>query len=153
MSVPSRLKGATGSYIGEYRLWFEPGTEPMVSETIADLSIVAEKRFFVMRYDWWHEEKRRDGLIVLGDDVKANRCDASWIDSFHNGHRIMLCTGPSVGDGEVTVLGSYAAPPGPDWGWRTAFDRPDDDTFVMRQYNITPDGAEALAVEATYRRR
>jgi len=153
MSVPSRLKGATGSYIGEYKLWFEPGSEPLVSETIADLSIVAEKRFFVMRYDWWYEEKRRDGVIMLGDDVKANRCDASWIDSFHNGHRIMQCTGPAANDGPISVRGSYAAPPGPDWGWRTELERPDDDSFVMRMFNITPDGAEALAVEATYRRR
>jgi hypothetical protein len=153
VSIPKQLKGATGSYVGEYKLWFEPGTEPFVSETVADLSVIAEKRFLVMRYDWWHDEKRRDGLILLGDDEKANRCDATWVDSFHNGHRQMLSTGPASGDGAVSVRGSYPAPPGPDWGWRTAFERPDDDSLVMRMYNITPDGAEALAVEATYRRR
>jgi len=44
--------------------------------------------------------------------------------------------------------GSYAAPPGPDWGWRTVIEIPDDDSFRMVMYNVSPEGKEELAVNA-----
>jgi hypothetical protein len=50
------------------------------------------------------------------------------------------------------VRGSYAAAPGPDWGWRTVIETAEDDSLRMVMYNLTPDGQEYLAVEAVYRR-
>ena len=49
--------------------------------------------------------------------------------------------------GSVDVSGSYAAPPGPDWGWRTTLGPGPDETLRMVMYNVTPDGEEYLAVE------
>lgn len=153
MSVPSRLSNAVGVWRGANRLWFDPSQPSFDSDTSADITLAAAGRLLEMRYTWSHEGKPQEGILLLGDDPGAKRCDVAWADSFHNGHRLMPLTGMLAGAGEVSVEGSYPAPPGPDWGWRITLEQPSPDALVMRMYNITPDGTAALAVEASYSRR
>lgn len=152
MSVPSRLSSAAGRWSGENRLWFSPEDAPFVSEASADVQPEADGRMLALRYRWSHEGKPISGILLLGDDVKAGRCDAAWADAFHNSHRLMPLSGPASGDGAANVRGSYPAPPGPDWGWRIVLDQPSADALRLTMYNITPDGTEALAVEASFGR-
>lgn len=153
MTTPRLLAGAAGVWHGTYKLWFDPAAAAIECETTAEIGATGEGRFFTLRYTWTFEGKPQEGFILLGDDPSAARCEGSWVDSFHNSDRIMPCAGSLAGDGPVSVRGSYAAPPGPDWGWRTELEQPSPGTLVMRQFNITPDGAEGRAVEATWRRR
>lgn len=69
------------------------------------------------------------------------------------GDTAMHCAGTLTLDGVASVQGRYAAPPGPDWGWRITLTPSSDAAFVLRMFNITPDGTEMLAVEAPYTRR
>ena len=64
----------------------------------------------------------------------------------------MPCTGHPTSAGGFSVVGSYAAPPGPDWGWRVTIEPAQDDRFALVMHNITPDGKEHLAVEAAFSR-
>jgi hypothetical protein len=153
MSIPARLRGSTGTWAGQYHLWLSPPDPPIECSSTAEVTAVGEGRFLALRYDWSYDGKRQEGFILLGDDPATARCAATWADSFHNSHRQMPCDGPLAGDGEINVRGSYPAPPGPDWGWRTLLEHPSPDALVIRMFNITPDGLEELAVEATYRRR
>ncbi len=68
----------------------------------------------------------------------------------HMSDKFMICQGAAEPDGAIVVRGSYAAPPGPDWGWRMVIGPGDGDTFRLIMYNISPDGQEDLAVEASY---
>lgn len=153
MSVPARLQAALGDWEGRNQLWFEPGTDAIECATTAEVRAEASGRMLAVRYQWSHDGKPCEGILLLGDDLKAERCDAAWADSFHNGHRLMPLTGPAAGEGVPDLRGSYPAPPGPDWGWRITLEQPGADALLMRMYNITPDGTEALAVEASYSRR
>lgn len=153
MSIPKPLEGATGAWMGRYKLWFTPTDPAIECETSAVVEGAIGERFLSVRYEWEYDGKPQVGGLVLGDDPAAQECAGFWADTFHNGHRMVPCTGAIVLAGAVSVLASYAAPPGPDWGWRTELELADAETFVMRAYNITPDGDEALAVDATYRRR
>jgi hypothetical protein len=153
MSVPARLETAVGLWAGPSLLWFAPGTEPFACESTADLQHEADGRMLALRYAWSHEGKPHAGVLLLGDDPATGRCDAAWADSFHNGHRLMPLSGDVSADGTADVLGRYAAPPGPDWGWRIVLDHPSPDLLLLQMYNITPDGQSALAVEARYGRR
>ena len=53
--------------------------------------------------------------------------------------------------GVVTVLGSYAAPAGPDWKWRTTITP--RAAFEIAKFNFSPDGEETPAFESRYMRR
>lgn len=141
-----------GAWVGQNKLWFEPTQTPIECATSAEIRGEAAGRILRLSYKWEYDGKPCAGVLLLGDDGKTGRCDASWADSFHNGDRLMPLTGPAAGDGTVSVTGRYPAPPGPDWGWRITLDHPSSDAFVMRMHNIMPDGTEALAVEASYLR-
>lgn len=153
MSIPTQLVGAAGAWVGHNKLWFDPSASAIESDTTATVASEAAGRMLALRYTWSHEGRPCEGILLLGDDVKAGRCDAAWSDSFHHGHRLMPLTGPVRGDGTADLRGSYPAPPGPDWGWRITLEHPTADTLLLRMFNITPDGTEALAVEASYARR
>ena len=51
------------------------------------------------------------------------------------------------------ALGSYAAPEGPDWGWRIVIGSDGPDELHLRMYNIAPDGGVYPAVESRLLRR
>ena len=64
----------------------------------------------------------------------------------------MFCRGGLQPDGTLAVQGTYPAPTGPDWGWKIVLDPSLPDGLRMTMINISPDGEEALAVEAVYKR-
>ena len=64
---------------------------------------------------------------------------------------MMILSGTAQADGSLAVTGSYAAPPGPDWGWRITL-QPLDNQFKLLMHNVTPDGEAMLAVETLFSR-
>jgi len=48
---------------------------------------------------------------------------------------------------------SYAAPPGPDWGWQVRIAPKPRGTFDLVMHNITLEGKAQIAVEAAYSRQ
>jgi hypothetical protein len=52
----------------------------------------------------------------------------------------------------LSVRGTYAAPPGPDWGWRIEI-VPDTHALRITHYSIHPDGTEDFAAEGSIRGR
>jgi hypothetical protein len=153
VSIPAWVHDHLGAWEGSNKLWFDPSAPHFESVTTAELSLAADGRFAVLRYDWTHEGARHEGLLLVGEDASAGRCDAAWVDSFHNSHRMMPCSGPLTIDGVLRATGSYPAPEGPDWQWRVELSCGSGQRLLLRMFNITPDGREALAVEAWYDRR
>lgn len=115
------------------------------------VSPVAKGKFLSLTYTWSHEEVSQEGLILLGYDDKQEIATAAWVDSWHMSSKIMSCQGTI--DAQAIVLhGSYEAPPGPDWGWRIVITPKSGKELQLVMYNITPEGAEDLAVQADYKR-
>ena len=152
MEAFSRLIGLTGRWRGKYRLIVEPDQPARESESTAVVSPVAGGRFARIDYVWGDRDNPEDGSILFGRDRERGVVTALWVDSFHMGDKVMTCEGGSPDAGSLEVRGSYPAPPGPDWGWRTVVETGEDDSLRMVMYNVTPDGKEDLAVEATYQR-
>jgi Protein of unknown function (DUF1579) len=152
MSVPASLSQLEGHWTGEGTL-FVPWLTPPESHYSSTASIsTAGGGFLRVEYAWAHEGKPHDGLLLLTDEKKDGAVAAVWIDSWHQSQSFLFSNGRVDPAGAVAVLGSYPAPDGPDWGWRTEV-RPVGNGFELLMYNITPDGEEALAVRNRYERR
>lgn len=151
MTVEALKPALIGEWVGTKQLYFSPPPAPAISSP-SKLSIapVAGGSFLQFDYDWTYEGETQNGVLLFGYD-EENAASAAWIDSFHMSSKIMSCTGTAA-DGSAALQGSYAAPPGPDWGWRIAIRTVSANELQMVMHNISPEGQEDLAVQIDYMR-
>jgi hypothetical protein len=111
---------------------------------------VARGKFLSFTYTWSHEDVSQEGVILLGYDATQEMATAAWVDSWHMSSKTMACEGSIEAQGAINVRGSYEAPPGPDWGWRIVITPKSGKKLQIVMDNISPEGAEELAVRADY---
>ncbi|HKI01017.1 MAG TPA: DUF1579 family protein [Thermoanaerobaculia bacterium] len=147
----SPLIGCAGGWRGKNTLQDPHTGKPDDSAATALVTPVIGGRFIQMDYTWGYQGVPQEGSLLIGFDPKAETFSACWIDSWHMGHKMMACSGPQAAGSTLSLSGSWAAPPGPDWGWRIEITAEGGRTLRMAMFNIWPDGArEELAVEAAY---
>ena len=137
-----------GEWQGSNRLWLRPGEPVRESDTTASVALVAGDRFATVRYFWAEGGKPQDGLLVV--PAEEQTADSFWVDSWHMGDKFLLLRREETKEGLLTARGTYAAPPGPDWGWRITIRSESEDEMRIVMHNILPQGEELLAVEASY---
>ncbi len=145
-------RALAGSWKGTKDLYLSPPPEsPLSSPCALAAAVIAGGSFLQFSYTWTYEGAEQTGLLLFGYD-EENAASAAWVDSFHMSSRIMYCTGDAAA-GAVKVRGSYAAPPGPDWGWTIAIKAASASELQVVMHNISPEGEEYLAVEANFTRQ
>lgn len=154
---PHALLGRmAGDWSGTARTWFEPGVLADTSPVRGSIRLVLDGAFALHEYEGTLCDNAMKGVALHGFDLHAQRFETAWVDSCHNATRVMVSQGDpgAAGSGGVaSVLGSYPAGDGPDWGWRTEVDVSGaPERLVIRHYNRTPQGEEALGVEFDYTR-
>ncbi len=154
MSIPENFKKLTGEWQGKnllYTTWIEenPVRE---SESAAKVDLAGNAKFLKIQYDWIYENENQEGLLLIGSEKESDAVKAFWIDSWHMGDKFMTCDGNFSGD-SILMKGFYEVPNHPDWGWRTDIIFDNENSFKIVMYNVTPEGAEDLAVEAEYSRK
>jgi hypothetical protein len=153
MSTPSELKNLSGKWQGTSKLWLTPQEPVRLSESLAELSSIAQEQFTEIQYSWAYEGKPQAGRIILGQAAESKVVKAVWFDTWHMMNQFMICEGDVDDTGAVRVKGSYSAPPGPDWGWQITIEPIEQGAFRLLMHNILPDGQKFLAVEVTYSRQ
>lgn len=148
MSALEKMKTSMGIWQGSSRL-HDPHTGAP-EDSLSTLSLTPTEGEAVLRldYTWAYQGAPQQGTVLLAEAANQE-VSASWTDTWHMGDQTMHCKGTTTSDGSLSLLGSYAAPPGPDWGWRVVIRAGRDIQIAM--YNITPEGQEEIAVEAVYR--
>lgn len=141
-----------GRLTGENRLHDPHSNRPEDTPSTAVISAVLGGRFVRIDYTWSYRGAPQEGSLLVGHDSQEGAMTAHWVDTWHNGDKVMACRGATGGQGVASVRGSYAAPPGPDWGWRIDLVTSDANSLRINMFNIEPDGQEAPAVEAKYAR-
>ncbi len=136
-----------GGWTGKTLIWLEPDGVPRQAQTHGSIQLVLGGRFALYLYQTATDAEPQHGLFTFGYNTTLDRWEASWIDSFHNNTAIMFCVGHAQDHG-FFVLGNYPDPTGgPDWSWRTEVKLLDREHLVITAYNISPEGAEARALE------
>ena len=151
MSGLEGLAACAGEWRGTSTLQYPMNSIADESPSTATVTPVIGGRFVRVDYTWAYQGAPHEGSLLIGYEKKADLATACWLDGFHNSDRVMVCTGGIAELGGVSVRGSYAAPPGPDWGWRIDV-VPDGDTLRIIHHNVWPEGKEELAVESVYTR-
>ncbi len=153
MSIPSAFTSLKGQWSGTNRLWLDPSAPPAESPTALTAATTAQGTFITLAYTWSHEGALHDGLLVFGQNSESGAAQASWVDSFHSGDKIMSFDGNASSDGSVVVKGSYTVEGYGTWGWQIALHPPTAEHFTIKMDNIAPDGTHYPAVEAVYARQ
>lgn len=147
-----RLASLVGDWEGTAGTWFEKDVLADESPMRGKIHLLLNGRFIDYEYTGTLNGKPFEGKMLWSYDLGNNKCQCSWVDSFHMGTAIMLSEGSETGNG-FTVLGSYSGPGIPEpWGWRTELEIINSDQFIIRAFNISPEGEEAKATETVYQR-
>jgi hypothetical protein len=147
-----RLNNLIGNWEGNTRTWFEKDKLADESYMKAKITGVFDHRFISYEYVSTLEGKKYEGKMLWAYDLGNDKCQCSWVDTFHMGTAIMLSEGKETSNGFV-VLGQYSGPEIPlPWSWRTELEIINPNQFIIRAFNISPAGDEAKATETIYHR-
>ena len=106
---------AVGTWTGEKELYLTPDPDDVrLCNAILTARSVAHERFLELRYAWSFKGTPQEGLLLFGVDPETGLASGAWVDSWHQSGSIMSLSGKAGARGEAELLGSYAAPPGPD---------------------------------------
>lgn len=143
-----------GTWTGTKRLWLEGAAGPVRSSACElVVSPIALGAFLSFAYTWAFEGSPQEGLLIAGNANTDEGASAAWADSWHMSGKLMHCTGQVEADGAIRLLGSYGAPPGPDWGWTIVLTLPAPDGLSITMCNVAPGCEPELAVQADFARR
>jgi hypothetical protein len=145
------LLALQGDWQATYQLRGDPSLEADSAST-ATVASMLDGRCLRIDYTWSDKGKPQTGLLLVGREHGSDGATAVWLDTWHNQDRMMVSKGSITADGGIDVMGSWpTGDDGPDWGWRTVLSiQPAGWTMTM--YVVTPDGEEALGVNAAYTR-
>lgn len=152
MSETSKWAELAGTWTGTNKLWLMPTDPVRESQANATVTFAAGCATATIHYTWAYEDQPKEGVLVIRTQSGGDDDEVVMIDSFHTAGKFMTFKNDKDHEGLCAVRGSYSAPPGPDWGWRIVVDSDSPDAFKITMFNITPDGQEAPAVEASYTR-
>ena len=153
MNILDILASRAGTWQGASTL-HDPNTKaPEDSSSIVTITPILAGRFVRLDYTWSYQGAPQEGSLLIGFDSNADTVTACWIDTWHMGHKAMICDGPKPDSATLCVRGSYELPPGPDWGWRIDIIAEPAGMLRIVMFNVWPGGArEDIAVQASYSR-
>lgn len=147
-----RLSNLVGIWEGNTKTWFEKDVLADEAPMRAKINLLLDGRFINYEYSSTLNGKPYQGIMTWAYDLGNEKCQCSWVDSFHMGTAIMHSEGHETKNG-FSVTGTYGwIGIGAPWSWRTELEIINLDQFMIRAFNISPEGDEAKATETIYYR-
>jgi predicted enzyme related to lactoylglutathione lyase len=146
------LAACAGRWRGTNRL-HDPHTKA-AEDSPSTLSItpVVGGKFLRIDYTWTYQGAPQEGTLLVGTEPDTGELTAHWSDTWHMDHKVMACRGSLANEKQLVLRGSFAVPPGPDWGWRIELTPEEGRALRVLMFNVSPEGVSQPAVEATYAR-
>lgn len=145
------LSALAGHWQGMARTWFEPDVLADESPVQATLHTYLDGRFLILEELGTLIGHEMRGRMTIGYNLLRGRYEVLWLNNLHNSSAAMYCIGQPA-PGGFSVIGSYAVPGNPDWGWRIELILQETGDLFITHYNITPTGQESKGVEMVYRK-
>lgn len=150
MSGLALLIACAGSWQGTNQLQNPNTGEPEVSPSHLTVTPILKESFVRLDYDWGYRDTPQEGSLLVGLQDEAAEYTGHWVDTWHMSHRVMVCRGKAEPSADISVQGSFAAPSGPDWGWRIDIRPQAGERLRLVMHSLSPKGKDYLAVEADY---
>ena len=151
MNPVETLIARAGAWRGSNTLHDPVTGQPEESPSTLVVTPVLGGRFVRLDSTWSHQGTPQEGSLLIGFDPKSGAVSGHWVDSWHMGRLVLACRGVGSPDGVIALRGSFAAPPGPEWGWRIDVAAVGEGLKVLHTC-IDPDEAETVAAECLYQR-
>ncbi|HWB07072.1 MAG TPA: DUF1579 family protein [Verrucomicrobiales bacterium] len=148
MNAFDKLAACAGTRRGTSTLQDPHSGKPLDSSSTLTVTPILRGLFLRVAYTWDYNGQPQEGEFIIGLQSESSTLSSYWIDTWHMSEKGLVCTGSADAE-ELSLPGSYPAPPGPDWGWNTVI-RPSENEIKVTMFNVPPGGAAELAVEAHY---
>ena len=149
MTIPNTISSLTGTWSSINHLWLDPSKPARTSDATAEICHILNNQTIEISYTWDIEDQPQAGRLLIQQNQAAEPIHAVWFDSWHMAHQFMVMSGKQTDKG-IFLEGSYAAPPGPDWGWQITVET-QERGWKLQMFNVTPDGQATLAVESIFK--
>lgn len=148
------LQSFIGHWQGQTKTWFQPGDPVDVSPMEGTIRQLFDGRFLLHEYQGSFNGQPFQGIAIYGYDLKTQKFQCAWVDSFHMGSGIMFSESKKAED-HFNVLGKYVASADDpqEWRWRTELTVIDESSIAITAFNISPDDVETKATETMYHRK
>jgi hypothetical protein len=108
MEKYSAIENWLGNWSGKNQLLHK--ADEYISGSSAQVALIGQGHFVSIQYTWAIEDEPQDGLIVFHGGVNRQLPRSFWLDYWHSNNEIMLCSTTSNEPGQISLVGSYAAP-------------------------------------------
>ena len=129
-----------GSWKGEVTMWMGPDGEPMVEQSVAEVSWILGGRFLSWKNTGEFGDMPYEGLAIEGYNNGEQRYESFWIDNF--GTLMLFFTGSCSDDGTSRDMATQFADAiaGGTIDYRTEYQWIDDDHFTYSTFMDKGDG-------------
>ena len=146
-----KLLACAGTWDGRNHVQTAVG-EP-INDSPSQLIVTPLLRDTFVRIDqtWSWKDEPQSGSMLISYDPKTEVANMHWIDTWHNGRRVMPLVGKFDEKGVLIVNGHFSVADGLDWGWRIDL-RMNDDRLKIEMFCIKPSGKHDGGVWAEFSR-
>jgi hypothetical protein len=135
------LLACAGTWEGDNRVQVEIGAPIEASPSRLVVTPVLRDTFVHFDHTWSWKDEPQIGAMLVGYDPKSAEASIHWIDTWHNGRRVMPLVGRFEPHGALVAHGHFPVANSPDWGWRIEI-RLDGDRLKIDMFCLDPGGTK-----------
>jgi len=141
MASFDQLLACAGSWQGTNRVQTETGTP--INDSPSSLAITPILRDTFLRIDqtWAWKNEPQIGSLLIGYNSNTELATIHWIDTWHNGRRVMPLEGRFDEKGKLVAHGHFPVANQPDWGWRVEISISESE-LKIDMFCVRPDGKD-----------
>jgi hypothetical protein len=146
-----QLLGCAGTWDGLNRLQVELGSPIEQSTSQLVIRPILHDTFIRIDQIWSWKDQPQSGSFLIGFDSKSDEASIHWIDTWHNGRRVMPLAAVFDSAGALIANGHFPVAGRPDWGWRIEI-RAESDQLKIDMFCLDPNGTEQGYVWSSFTR-